>query len=273
MPKDLYAVIGNPIEHSLSPHIHTLFAKQTGEPIEYTAIQLALNDLETTLTHLQARGMKGLSVTLPFKEEAFHLTNTQSERARVAACINTIRFEADGKRYGDNTDGVGLLRDLTINHAIELTNKSILILGAGGATRNCLWPLLQANPACIILVNRTRASADILREHFKDDRLSVADFNLIPPVPFDVIINSTSASLQQVALPITTTLFHENSLYYDLMYGEKAKITQQAMQKLGISRCIDGLGMLVEQAAEQFYLWRGVMPTTKPVIEALLHHC
>lgn len=269
MTKDQYAVIGNPIKHSLSPRIHTLFAEQTNEDISYVAKAVPPQSLESALDKLQDEGVKGLSVTLPLKVSAYTHMDHHSDRARIAECINTIKFEDSGDRFGDNTDGDGLLQDLKKNVGLELAQKNILLLGAGGAVRNCIWPLLNEKVNAITIANRTLANAKTLCEYFDDDLLQACALSEIPDAPFDIIINGTSASLQGEMPPITSAHFDKNTVYYDLMYGDNAEKVLEHMRSLGIQHVHDGLGMLVEQAALQFQLWRGVLPETQAVIETL----
>ncbi len=269
MTQDQYAVIGNPIKHSLSPRIHSLFAQQTNENISYVAKAIPPQSLETALDRLQEEGFKGLSVTLPLKIAAYTHMDHHSDRACIAECINTIKFEDSGDRFGDNTDGEGLLQDLKKNIGIELTGKKILVLGAGGAVRNCIWPLLNEKVNAITIANRTPENAISLCEHFYDDLLNACALIDIPEDTFDIIINGTSASLQGTMPPITAAHFSKDTVYYDLMYGDNAAKTLAHMRTLGMVHTHDGLGMLVEQAALQFQLWRGVLPDTQRVIEQL----
>ena len=262
---DHYAVLGHPIKHSLSPLIHRLFSEQTHQPLIYSAILVPLNGLSEALDHFQAKQGKGVNITLPFKQSAYRLVNTHTERATLAQAINTIRFHADGSRIGDNTDGIGLLRDLTQNQQISLVNKQILILGAGGAVRGILGPLLNEKPAAIVIANRTESKADELVSQFKSlGNISACSLTLIRNHSFDIIINAISG-----ALPNLPSDFDKKTFCYDLCYGNNDTVFLRWAKKLGIHSYCDGLGMLVEQAAEAFYFWRGVKPETKPVIERL----
>lgn len=266
---DQYAVIGNPIVHSLSPRIHNLFAVQTKQDISYTAKRVPADALENTLEQLQEQGFKGLSVTLPLKADAYNLMDYHSDRAHIAECINTIKFDNDGRRFGDNTDGAGLCNDLENNLNLTLADKKILLLGAGGAVRNCVWPLLEKKPSNIVIANRTLSKAEDLCEQLDSLHLKACALDNMPQEPFDIIINCTSASLNGETLPVTKAMFDKSTAYYDLVYGEKVAPILAHIKKLGIKHVHDGLGMLVEQAALQFKLWRGVLPETAPLITTL----
>jgi shikimate dehydrogenase len=269
MERDLYAVVGHPISHSKSPRIHALFAAQTGERIDYTGIQAPLNGFRETVQGFFERGGKGLNVTLPFKEEAWALAKERTERAQVAGAVNTLYRDEQGEIRGDNTDGAGLVRDLIINHEVELTNRRVLILGAGGAVRGVLVPLLASRPAQVVIANRTPQKARALAQQV-EGRVMVqgCGFEDIHDA-YDVIINGTSASLQGDLPPLSPSIFHDASVSYDMMYGPDATPFNQWAQACGARLTLDGLGMLVEQAAESFLRWRGVRPDTGPVIAEL----
>lgn len=267
---DQYAVLGNPISHSLSPIIHHLFATQTHQALNYSALLVPLDDLEKTLTHFQTNNGKGVNITLPFKQQAFHLVNSCSERAQLAQAINTIRFNKDGSRYGDNTDGIGLIRDIISNHQYPIQNKRILILGAGGAARGIIAPLLNEQPNEIIIANRSVDKALLLAKEFSTlGKIQGSDFSSLENQSFDLIIHTTSAGLKNENLNLPTLLFRENHFCYDLSYGKKLTPFLQWATKNGATKLSDGLGMLVEQAAEAFFIWRRIKPLTGPVLKAL----
>jgi shikimate dehydrogenase len=266
---DKYAVIGNPIVHSKSPPIHATFAKQTNQDISYEAILAPLDGFEATVRDLIAQGYKGANVTVPFKFEAFELCSMHTERSTVAGAVNTLTFKS-GEITGDNTDGVGLVNDIRNNLKHALEGSRILLLGAGGAAQGVLLPLIQSGVESMVIANRDVSKAYRMVERLGFDRICsdivVAEFSALHQ-PFDVIINATSTGLSDAALPISDTIFAKNCLAYDMMYGRETKFMAQA-RKNG-TPVADGLGMLVEQAAEAFYIWRGVRPQTKPVIEML----
>lgn len=272
MKNELYAVVGNPISHSKSPRIHSLFARQTGEPVEYIAIQAPMDNFADTVTGFFARGGKGLNVTVPFKEQAWALADQRTERAEKAGAANTLYLDSEGLLTADNTDGKGLVADLTHNHQVQLAGKHILVLGAGGAVRGVLGPLLAEQPAAITLANRTLAKAEQLVDLFRPaagaTALSACGFEQ-PATPFDVIINGTSASLQGDLPPVSPNVIGSDTVVYDMMYSLTTTTFNQWAQDQGATRVFDGLGMLVEQAAESFRVWRGVMPETAPVIDEL----
>lgn len=272
MTNDLYAVVGNPISHSKSPRIHSLFASQTGEPLEYTAIQAPLDDFAGTVGQFFQRGGKGLNVTVPFKEQAWQLADRRTGRAEKAGAANTLYRDSEGVLTADNTDGKGLVTDLTANHGVDLTGLNILVLGAGGAVRGVLAPLLAATPSALTIANRTVAKAEALVALFTPDaegtRLSACGFES-PAQPFDLIINGTSASLQGDLPPLAPSVIDHRTVVYDMMYAATTTTFNQWALDHGAQRVFDGLGMLVEQAAESFRVWRGVSPDTTPVIEAL----
>lgn len=266
---DDYAVMGNPISHSKSPAIHTLFAEQTKQSIKYTAIQVDTGGFNQAVGNFAASGGKGLNITVPFKQEAWELVAERSERAQRAGAVNTIKIE-NGNLYGDNTDGVGLVNDLTINNGIELKDKKILLMGAGGAARGVLIPLLKQNPASLFIVNRTPDRAKDLAEDFKDSgNVSGGGYDALNDMKFDIVINATAASLQGELPPLHDNLLEENASCYDMMYGAKPTTFMLWASEHKAAKVIDGLGMLVEQAAESFYIWRSVKPDTKPVIDKL----
>lgn len=257
---DKYAVFGNPVSHSLSPLIHQTFAKQTAQSISYEAVLVPVEGFKEAVKAFQGAG---LNITLPFKQEAFNLATTRSERATLAQAVNTLAWR-EGEWYGDNTDGVGLVRDLINNQGIILKNKRILILGAGGAARGIVGPLLDENPQEIIIANRTVEKTQQLADYFQVKSSSLEKLN----PSFDLIINATSASLQNTVPSIDPTLC-QNAWCYDLAYSTQETLFQTWAKQNGAKLSLNGLGMLVEQAAESFYIWRGVKPETKPVIKWL----
>ena len=267
---DDYAVMGNPISHSKSPSIHTLFAEQTQQSILYTAIHVDTGGFKQAVGNFAASSGKGLNITVPFKQEAWELTSERSERAERAGAVNTIKIMDDGTLFGDNTDGVGLVNDLTINNSIELTGKNILLMGAGGAARGVLIPLLKQNPSSLFIANRTPDKAKDLADDFSDaGNISGGGYDALAELKFDVVINATAASLQGELPPLPDTLLNSNASCYDMMYGAKPTPFMLWAKKNKASKVLDGLGMLVEQAAESFYIWRNARPDTKVVIESL----
>ncbi len=265
-----YAVMGNPIAHSKSPLIHRLFASQLGEPIIYEKILVPIGGLKQAIAEFQAQGGKGLNITLPFKEEAFELAEELGAVARLAGAVNTLTF---GKKLqGDNTDGIGLLRDLEQNKKVVVDNKKILVLGAGGAVRGILPVLLSCKPANIVVANRTLEKARILVERFKhlESPITAVDFNHIPHEKYDLIFNGISSHLLKEAGPeLPSTLIHDQVVAYDLVYADERTPFENWALDNGATRVFNGLGMLVEQAAESYFIWRGQRPNTEPVIRAL----
>ncbi|CAK0775014.1 Shikimate dehydrogenase (NADP(+)) [Gammaproteobacteria bacterium] len=267
---DQYAVMGNPIAHSKSPLIHSAFAQETGQELTYTAILVAHGAFSTAATTFRARGGKGLNITVPFKVDAYTLADLHSERAKRAGAVNTLQVLADGRWYGDNTDGVGLVRDLTDNLGIYLVGTRLLILGAGGAAHGILQPLLTARPDQIFIANRTPAHAKKLAEDFADlGPISGGGFDDLHGKQFDLVLNATSASLEGEVPPLPDRLLTEGAWCYDLMYSSTLTPFLRWATLHGAYKIEDGLGMLVEQAAEAFFLWRGVRPSTAPVIRKL----
>jgi len=268
--RDEYAVMGNPIAHSKSPRIHSLFAEQTGEAVHYTAIQVDPGGFEQAVGNFVASGGKGLNITVPFKREAWQLVDTRSERAARAGAVNTIKIE-DSKLYGDNTDGIGLVNDLVRNNNVVLINKRILLMGAGGAARGVLAPLLEQDPALLLIANRTESRARDLAKEFSDlGHVQGCGFDeTLTTHQFDVLINATAASLQGELPPLPEGIIADRGTCYDMMYGAEPTPFMQWAERQGATTILDGLGMLVEQAAESFTLWRGVRPETLAVIELL----
>ena len=263
---DRYAVMGNPIAHSKSPAIHTMFAAQTGQRMEYTAIQVDPGGFAQAVRQFVANGGKGLNITVPFKQEAWRLVDVRTPRAERAGAVNTIVVQRDNRLLGDNTDGIGLVRDLVQNHVVQLSNKAILLMGAGGAARGVLAPLLEQRPAQFMVANRTVDKALALAQEFG---VRGCAYEGLGVESFDLIINATAASLHGELPALPDGVLQQGGVCYDMMYGAQATPFMQWAQQHGAARVIDGLGMLVEQAAEAFSAWRGVMPDTAAVISAL----
>jgi shikimate dehydrogenase len=272
---DKYAVVGHPIKHSLSPQIHTLFAAETGQDIEYQAIQLDLDNFEKQIQTLIDSGFKGINVTVPFKKKAWEMADRLSPRARDAEAVNTLIFQDDGQIAGDNTDGIGMTRDIVNNHRILIKRRRILMLGAGGAARGVLCPLLAQQPDLITIANRTLSKAEKLVEQFSDKakqntELQVSSYENLEQHRYDIIINATSAGLNGEIPPIHDAILGVNTICYDMMYNiEGPTAFVQWARDRGALREYDGLGMLVEQAAEAFFIWRGIRPSSTEVIAQL----
>ncbi|WP_250656089.1 shikimate dehydrogenase [Alkalimarinus coralli] len=266
---DQYAVVGNPIHHSKSPKIHGEFAVQTQETIEYSAIQAPIDGFEAMVKSFFSNGGKGLNVTVPFKEQAWSLCAELSERAKLAGAVNTLYQNQHGDLCGENTDGVGLVRDLMVNHQVSLKGKRILVLGAGGAVRGVLLPILEESPGSVTVANRTVAKAEQLKALFAGHgELQACGFDELSDA-FDIIINGTSASLQGDLPPLPDCIISCSTVAYDMMYAPEQTIFNQWASSLGAHSTYDGLGMLVEQAAESFYIWRKVRVDTRPILEML----
>ena len=269
---DRYAVIGNPIAHSKSPFIHRAFAQQTTQTLSYDAILGPEEGFADTVRAFAASGGKGMNVTVPFKLEAFGLADHLSPRAQAAGAVNTLSFRLDGI-HGDNTDGVGLIRDLEVNLHCPLAGRRVLLLGAGGAARGVMQPLLATQPAQLTISNRTAARAQTLARRFAPDaratRIEAVSFDRLADQVFDVIINATSASLAGDVPPIPADVYADGALAYDMMYAATPTAFMQAATAAGAARTADGLGMLVEQAAESFLIWRGVRPASAPMLAQL----
>lgn len=265
---DRYGVFGNPIGHSKSPLIHRLFAEQTGQQLGYEALLAPLDDFPAFARTFFVEG-SGANVTVPFKEQALRLADELSPRARRAGAVNTLKKQADGSLLGDNTDGVGLVRDLS-RAGVSLAGKRVLLLGAGGAVRGVLEPFLAEAPAVLVLANRTLEKAEALAREFADlGRIYPSGFDWLEE-PVDVIVNGTSASLGGEMPPIAPSLIEPGrTVCYDMMYGREPTRFCSWAQTQGAAQVRDGLGMLVEQAAEAFLLWRGVRPDTAPVLERM----
>jgi len=269
-PPDQYAVMGNPIGHSKSPRIHTEFARQTNQKIEYHALQVDEGGLKQAVGNFQANGGKGLNITVPFKEDAWRLVDERSTHAEQAGAVNTIIMRKDGSLFGDNTDGLGLVRDITQNHQQPIKKQRILVMGAGGAVRGVLAPLLDHEPAEIVIVNRTVEKASQLADQFSAKHpISACGYDDLKGQQFDLIINGTSASLQDKLPPLPEGILKSGGVGYDMMYSNEPTTFLRWTSQQGAAFNLDGLGMLVEQAAAAFELWRGVKPETTPVISLL----
>jgi shikimate dehydrogenase len=270
---DRYAVVGNPISHSLSPEIHRQFAEQTQQSISYEAIELPLDDFTVQTRKLQLEGMKGLNVTVPFKQQAWKICDERSSRAETAGAVNTLTLKDDNSIVGDNTDGVGLIRDLTINHQIAIQNRKILILGAGGAVRGILEPMIALEPDCITIANRTPAKARQLADDFRQyAEIKACGYDDLVDEGYDLVVNATAAGLINQVPAVPKSALARQSICYDMMYKLDQPTTfVRWAQSHAVAEAIDGLGMLVEQAAESFFIWHGLRVNTGPVIANLRH--
>lgn len=272
---DKYAVVGYPISHSLSPEIHRLFATETNQDIEYQALAIEPEQFESRLLEIIESGFKGINVTVPFKERAWAVTDKPSPRARDAAAVNTLVFQEDNLIAGDNTDGIGLTRDMVNNHKILIQHRKILILGAGGAVRGVLGPLLAQKPELIVIANRTIEKAEKLADQFSAEyknasEILTSSYEDLGNRQFNLIINGTSAGLNNEIPPVPESVLDINTVCYDMMYNiEKPTAFVQWAIDRGALRQYDGLGMLVEQAAESFFIWRGLRPDTAKVLSEL----
>jgi len=264
---DQYRVFGNPIKHSRSPFIHHSFAKQTSQQLNYQSELIALDDFEIKVTQFAAQGGKGANITVPFKEQAYDLCNELSQSALSAGAVNTLTFK-NNKIYGDNTDGLGLVQDLLRQH-VKLKGSRILLLGAGGAAKGVILPLLEQNPISIAVANRTVSRAKDLCKQFNDKKIDGYGFEQINKNEFDIIINATSASLDNKIPKISIQLIKPNVVCYDMVYAKKMTPFLSWAKEHGSVHLIDGLGMLVGQASESFAIWRNVKPEVEPVIESL----
>jgi shikimate dehydrogenase len=271
---DRYAVFGNPIAHSKSPRIQALFARQTQQDMSYEALLAPLDGFAAAVAAFAAAGGRGANVTVPFKEEAFNLATRLTDRAAAAGAVNTLSFDERGTSIvGDNTDGAGLVRDLKSNIGFDIAGRRVLLLGAGGAARGVALPLLQEGPAELFIANRTAEKAARLALEFAPRATGIVPegggFAELAGRQFDLIINATSSGLQSAGLPLAATLFGRKCLAYEMLYGRETPFMTQALD--AGARVCDGLGMLVEQAAEAFAVWRGVRPITGPVLFELRH--
>lgn len=267
---DRYGVMGYPVSHSRSPVIHRLFALQTQQNIQYELLQVSPEKLEMAVRQFQRTGGKGLNITVPHKSEVAKLVDQMSDRAAIAGAVNTLSFKG-GEIHGDNTDGIGLLRDLAVNLGVPVEGSNILILGAGGATRGIVGPLLEMRPASIRIANRTLNKAQALADHFSQSGpVSACRFNMIPVSDkYDLIINATSAGLRGDTPPFPTAAISTSTFCYDLSYGLTPTPFSVWARDAGADRSVMGWGMLVEQAAESFKIWRGLRPETAPVLKQM----
>ncbi len=270
--KKYFAVIGNPIHHSLSPQIHATFAKEAGLLIDYEAVLSPLDQFKQITEILISQKLSGANVTLPFKKEAYQLATTHSNHARIAEAVNTLEFR-DDEIIGYNTDGIGLVRDLAQNIKINLTHKKILLIGAGGAAEGVIFSILEKKPIDLTLTNRTIEKLIAIKNRMHGYaqnlhvNLNMIEIAKIPHQYFDIIINATSSSLNEADLYLDNKVFHEKCLAYDMMYGKETPFIRQAKSQQ--AKTTDGIGMLVEQAAESFFIWHHIKPQTKSVIESL----
>jgi shikimate dehydrogenase len=270
---DKYAVIGNPVEHSKSPLIHQAFASQTGQDIEYSRILAPLDEFFMTVQGMRIAGFRGANVTVPFKLEAFKLADQLTERASDAGAVNTLIFDDRGM-VGDNTDGVGLVRDIEQNLGIGLEQKRVLLIGAGGAAEGVLHPVLERHPQLLVIANRSLDKALKMVKKIEDQgeyryvSVNAYAFDDLAGQQFDIVINATSAGLSDTELPLPCDIFAQGALAYDMMYGRETPFMAFARGH-GAAKVTDGLGMLVEQAAESFFLWRQVRPQTAPILAEL----
>ncbi len=267
---DRYMVVGNPIAHSKSPQIHTLFAQQTQQDILYTKLKVEHGTFPEVVANFREMGGKGLNITVPYKHEAWDLADERSARAELAGAVNTIQIREDGSYFGENTDGVGLFRDLTENNGVAIADKKVLVLGAGGAVRGVLEPLLAAKPSQLTITNRTAERAEDLAELFADyGNVDGGGFDELDGQHYDLVINGTAASLQGKMPSLPFDLLAEGATCYDMMYSAEPTLFMEWAAEYGADKVLDGLGMLVEQAAESFSLWRGVRPETASVTQQL----
>ena len=266
---DLYAVMGNPINHSKSPVIHTQFAELTKQDLIYSAMLVPKDGFDSAVSDFFKGSGRGLNITVPFKEEAFAYVDAMSERAQIAKAVNTLILQKDGSVLGENTDGAGLVRDLTVNLNVHLIGRRVLILGAGGAVRGVLKPILDEQPQSITIANRTFEKAEALASEFSQyGDVTAQKFEDVAG-EFDVIINGTSASLQGDLPPVSNDVIGTKTQVYDMMYGKEPTPFMAWATEQGAAQAFDGLGMLVEQAAESFFLWRGVRPDSRSVLKNL----
>jgi len=268
---DRYALVGHPVSHSRSPLIHQLFARQTDENMSYELIDASPDEFETAALGFAAAGGLGMNVTVPHKEAAYELCRTHGKEAEAAGAVNTISF-SKGRRHGDNTDGTGFLRDLLGNHKQEIATKRVLMLGAGGAARGIIHPILGEGPTELIVANRTIERAEALLQKLGAPQgLSICRFNELDDVePFDIVINATSAGLKGEQPPFPTSLVNSDTFCYDLAYSLKPTPFVVWADTNGAGYAVQGWGMLVEQAAESFKIWRGIQPETKPILSTLM---
>ncbi|MEZ5670863.1 MAG: shikimate dehydrogenase [Thiotrichaceae bacterium] len=269
---DSYAVMGNPIAHSKSPLIHATFARQTAQDLIYRAmlVDTAPGEFTHAVKHFRDNGGRGLNVTVPFKQHAWQLADIRTPRAERAGAVNTLWFDTEGKIHGDTTDGIGLVRDILQNQGGKIHKQRVLILGAGGAVRGVLEPLLQQSPSCCVIANRTMTKAQELAALFANENsLNACAYAELEGQQFDLVINGTSASLQGEVPSLPDNLLATNAWCYDMMYAQQITPFVSWAWQHGAVQASDGLGMLVEQAAESFFIWRGIRPQTMSVIQLL----
>ncbi|MCU7940234.1 MAG: shikimate dehydrogenase [gamma proteobacterium symbiont of Bathyaustriella thionipta] len=271
----LYAVMGNPINHSKSPQIHTAFALQTDQKLEYSAIHVDVGGFAQAVSHFQGHGGKGLNVTVPFKLDAWKLSDTLTERAKTAGAVNTLILTDEGLIEGDNTDGVGLVNDIIEHLGWTIAQKKVLILGAGGASRGVIGPILEQKPYSLTIANRTAVKATELASLFTDIKstdthpVTGGGYDSLNGKQFDLVINATAASLKGEVPPLPDELVSSEGCCYDMMYAARPTAFMEWASQHGVSNISDGLGMLVGQAAESFNIWRGVKPEVKEVIDSI----
>ncbi len=266
--KAYYAVMGDPVEHSRSPELHTAFAKQLGVDLSYERILVKSGQLKSAVKDFIKQGGKGLSITVPLKGEAFQLVHERSQGATLAGAVSVIKIEENGRLYGENLDGPGLVNDIQNNLTYPIKDKKVLLIGAGGGARGIAGPILQCKPQDLIIANRTKATAIQLAEHFHEyGKVAGCGFEDLIDWQFDLVINATSSSVQGIQLPLPARIFAANSLCYDIMYGPKTQGFLQWAKDNGADQASDGFGMLLEQAALSFELWQGKLPTTQPLFE------
>lgn len=266
---DLYQVTGNPVGHSLSPRIHKAFAEQCDQDLDYRTCKMDSEEFVDRITwQLTSGEIKGTNVTVPHKELAWSLAKNRSKRAELAGAVNTLFLNSDGEICGENTDGSGLVADLQTNLGFDLKGARVLVVGAGGAVRGVILPLLEAGIGELVLTNRTLTKAQYLQELFADNRVSVSCFEEVPGPAYDLVINGTSASLSGDLPPIPNHVIASHTLAYDMMYGKEPTPFCRWANELGAT-AVDGLGMLVEQAADAFAIWRGVRPNTANLLNTL----
>ncbi len=270
-PPDRYGLVGHPVEHSRSPFIHTLFARQTGQRLTYELIDASPAAFETAVRGFGAAGGRGLNVTVPHKEAAFALVKEVTHAARVAGAVNTISIDGNRLR-GDNTDGIGFIRDVTVNQGLDLVGRAVILFGAGGAARGIVGPLLAEKPAKLVIANRSRQRATELAAHFGNPpEIEVVEFDELASQPaFDLLVNASSAGLKGEPTPFPGSLVNAGSFCYDMVYSRNDTPFVAWAHEHGAEHAVQGWGMLVEQAAESFRIWRGVTPVTAPILKQLL---
>ena len=261
--RDRYGVVGNPVAHSRSPEIHASFARATGQELEYVRLEAPLDGFAATVERFRAQGGKGLNVTVPFKEAAYRYCQRVSPRSGKAQVVNTLDFSGS-EAYGDTTDGSGLVNDIVRNLRFDLRGRHLLLMGAGGAAQGVVGALLEAGVGRLVVANRTAVRARVLAERFGVEACGYSD---LEEQAFDVVVNATSAGLAAEAPKLPVSVYEPGALAYEMVYGRDTPFLAQA--RAAGARAVDGLGMLVEQAAESFFVWRGVRPDTRHVLERL----